>query len=265
MRKSIIATLLSATMVSVPVTALSDTYFDLMGDADKAISEGKWLEAEKSLKDAIALDPENPSNILLMSNLGLVQFYLGQDSAAIATLSDAHKRAPISVTVLKNRAEVYLALGRDSLAYNDYSKIIALDTTLIEPRYMHAVMSLRYGDYATAQNDCDALNRMSPGSDEANTAYGALYTATEQWEKAIPYYSELIKKKPSADLYSARAVCYLMTQKLNEASADIAAGLELDPDNGELYLYRGYLNKLRYRKDDARNDVRKAFELSEKE
>ena len=110
MRKSIIATLLSATMVSVPVTALSDTYFDLMGDADKAISEGKWLEAEKSLKDAMALDPENPSNILLMSNLGLVQFYLGQDSAAIATLSDAHKRAPVSVTVLKNRAEVYLAL-----------------------------------------------------------------------------------------------------------------------------------------------------------
>lgn len=101
MRKSIIATLLSATMVSVPVTALSDTYFDLMGDADKAISEGKWLEAEKSLKDAMALDPENPSNILLMSNLGLVQFYLGQDSAAIATLSDAHKRAPVSVTVLK--------------------------------------------------------------------------------------------------------------------------------------------------------------------
>ncbi len=58
MRKSIIATLLSATMVSVPVTALSDTYFDLMGDADKAISEGKWLEAEKNQAAAMCSRPD---------------------------------------------------------------------------------------------------------------------------------------------------------------------------------------------------------------
>ena len=35
----------------------------------------------------------------------------------------------------------------------------------------------------------------------------------------------------------------------------------MTPDDGELYLYRAALNKMRYRPDDAKADALKAIEL----
>ncbi len=52
-----------------------------------------------------------------------------------------------------------------------------------------------------------------------------------------------------------------MTGNLNEASSDISEGMRLDPADGELYLYRALLNRMRYRPDDARADARRAVEL----
>lgn len=240
---------------------MAQSYFDLVGDADKAISQGKWDEAESLLTEAIESQPLNPSNILLLSNLGIVRYNLGKDSLAIATLDEAHRRAPVSVTVLSNRAQVFTAMGRDKEAYADYSRIIELDSTLVEPLYMHAIMSLRQEKFDTSLEDCRKLEKLSPETQETQIAYASYYSATEQWENALPYYTAILEKTPSTEMYGARAVCYLMLQRLNEASADITSGLELNPDDGELYLYRAYLNKMRYMNDDARADLTKAIKL----
>lgn len=240
---------------------MAQSYYDLVGDADKAIAEGKWENAEALLTEAIESQPLSPSNILLLSNLGIVRYNLGKDSLAIATLDEAHRRAPVSVTVLSNRAQILTAMGRDKEAYADYTRIIELDSTLIEPRYMHAIMSLRQDEFDKSLEDCKALERLAPDSQETQIAYASYYSATEQWENALPYYNAILEKTPSTEMYGARAVCYLMLQRLNEASADITSGLELNPDDGELYLYRAYLNKMRYMNDDARADLTKAIRL----
>ena len=251
----------SIILLLMPVLLAAQSYLDLVDNADKAIADGDWSGAETNLVEAIGLRPEDPSNILLLSNLGIVRYNLGKDSLALASLDEAHRRAPKSVTVLLNRAEVLTAMGRDDDAYRDYTTVIGLDTTLTEPRYMHAIMSLRRGDFDTSRADCEALERMSPSSEETNTAFGSYYSATEQWDKALPYYTALLEKQPSTHIYGARAVCYLMLQRLNEASADINSGLALDPKDGELYMYRAYLNKMRFEIDVARADLRKAIEL----
>lgn len=240
---------------------MAQSYFDLVGEADKAIAEGKWKDAEDYLTEAIDSQPLNPSNILLLSNLGIVRYNLGNDSLAIATLDEAHRRAPVSVTVLSNRAQVLTALGRDKEAYDDYSRIIELDSTLIEPLYMHAIMSLRQDEFEKSLKDCERLEILSPEAQETKIAYASYYSATEQWEKAIPYYTAILEKAETTEMYGARAVCYLMLQRLNEASADISSGLEINPEDGELYLYRAYLNKMRYMNDDARSDLTKAIKL----
>ena len=240
---------------------MAQSYFDLVGEADKAIAEGKWKDAEDYLTEAIDSQPLNPSNILLLSNLGIVRYNLGNDSLAIATLDEAHRRAPVSVTVLSNRAQVLTALGRDKEAYNDYSRIIELDSTLIEPLYMHAIMSLRQDEFEKSLKDCERLEILSPEAQDTKIAYASYYSATEQWEKAIPYYTAILEKAETTEMYGARAVCYLMLQRLNEASADISSGLEINPEDGELYLYRAYLNKMRYMNDDARADLTKAIKL----
>lgn len=252
---------MSIILLLIPVMLSAQSYLELVELADKSIAEGDWSGAETNLLEAISLRPEAPTNILLLSNLGIVQYNLGKDSLALASLDQAHRRAPKSVTVLLNRAEVLTAIGRDDEAYRDYTTVISLDSTLTEPRYMHAIMSLRRGDFNTSLADCKALEQMSPASEEANTAFGSYYSATEQWDKALPYYTALLEKQPTTHIYGARAVCYLMLQRLNEASADINSGLALDPKDGELYMYRAYLNKMRFEIDAAREDLRKAIEL----
>ncbi len=254
------STICAAALMSAP-TVTAQSYYDLVGEADKAIADGNWENAESYLTEAMEMEPQNPTNIMILSNLGIVRFNLGKDSLALANLDEAHRRAPVSVTILDNRAQVLTALGRDKEAYRDYSRIIELDTTLYEPRYMHALLALRMDEPEKTLDDCRALQRMNPDNEHTKIAYGSYYSATEQWEKAIPYYTEILEKNPTAEIYGARAVCYLMLQRLNEASADITSGLELNPENGELYLYRAHLNKMRYLNEDARTDLKKALDL----
>lgn len=254
--------LLLAALIALMGGAVSaQNYFDLVGEADKAIARGEWSDAEDYLSEAMELEPLNPSNIMLLSNLGIVRYNLGNDSLALAALDEAHRRAPVSVTVLANRADVLLAMGRDRDAYADITRITELDTTLIEPLYMHAIMALRLDEPGRSLDDCLRLERLAPDSVETSVAFASYYSATEQWNNALPYYDRVIERSPSAEIYGARAVCNLMLQRLNEASADISSGLELDPNSDELYLYRAYLNKMRYLNDDARADLTKALRL----
>ena len=71
-----------------------DPYFLLCGQADRAIADGDYDEAAARLIDAISIRPAAPESILLMSNLGMVYSYMERDSLALATLNEAHRRAP---------------------------------------------------------------------------------------------------------------------------------------------------------------------------
>lgn len=236
-------------------------YFGLAEEADKAIKEHRWRDAENVIIDALKMEPQNPSNALLLSNLGIVRFNLGEDSLALSALNEAHRIAPASVVVLENRAKVYRSMGRDKDAYNDYTRIIALDSTLLEPRFLHCMIALNYLDLGAAQTDIDMLDKMAPDSEELAIARASMYQTTGRLDKAVEQYTILIEKAPSAVYYGGRAACLLMLERYGEAADDIAAGLKLDESDSELYLYRAYLHKCRYHHEDAENDKRKAISL----
>ncbi len=244
-----------------PNKELEDSYYGLIGRADKAIEHGDWAGAEEYLLTALSNEPQHPTNVMVMSNLGLVQYNLGRDSLALETLSRAHAIAPRSVTILANRAQVLEAMGRDSLAFADYSKVLALDSSVVEPLYAHAMIALRLGYTDKAVADCNRLQEVAADSVQTHRAWANVYSVKKQWLDAIPHFTALIDAVPTAADYCGRAVCYLMLNRLNEASADISTGLELDPENRELYFYRAYLNKARYRHDDAREDMRRALSV----
>lgn len=236
-------------------------YVKLMGQADSAIAKEDWRKAESLLIEALRLEPANPSNVILVSNLGMIRFYQGRDSMAIATLNDAHAMAPNAVVVLSNRASVLAALGQYDKAYADWEAILEIDSLHTGARYLHAMEAMRRGDLPTAENDVAFMDRNADKDPRTDLARGTLYSATGRYAEAIPSLNHSIESSPTSELYATRALCHLMTGGLNEASADIAEGLNLDPSDGELYLYRALLNKLRYRNDDAKADARRAVEL----
>lgn len=267
MKRLVYIALLSLLLSAMPAWAeepdslQNNDYFEYMGKADEAIAAGDWEEAEKCLLSAIMSDPTNPTRVMILSNLGLVQYNLGRDSLALNSLNEAHRMAPRSAKVLTNRAEVLVAMGKDEDAYADYEEILSIDSTRVDALYIHSLLGLRLGRFEDALADCRRLEDVAPDSYDMHLAYGSYYTAIKDWQFAVPHYTALIASDPSAALYCARAVCYLMLDKLNEASSDISSGLELEPENSELYFYRAHLNKKRFMTDDARADMKRALEL----
>lgn len=237
---------------------LSAEYLKLVEQADKAISDMKWDEAIGHIDAAMHLEPANPNNVLLMSNKGMLQYYAGEDSLAIETMTVAHKIAPSSTTVLQNRAKVYTAAGKPHEAIADYTDVIALDSTLIEPHFYRAMLVFQTGNPNQAKEEIAQMKRMFPDHQSTVLAEATYLAYTGSYQEAIPLLTQLIEKEATVGDISTRAMCYLMTGDLQAASDDIAKGLELDPTDGELYLYRAMLNKMRYRPDDAKADAGKA-------
>lgn len=236
-------------------------YVKMMGAADSAIAKGDWELAEKYLRNAMRMEPANPANLLLLSNLGMVQFYQGQDSLALSTLTDACNIAPRTVPVLANRATVYEALDKHEEALGDCNRILAIDTANVRARAMRINYNIRKGNTDSAEADLDTLLLYSPDNHIALILAGNIYASTGRYAEAISPLSKVIEKDPQAEYYAVRALCRLMTGNLNDASTDIAEGLRLNPSEGELYLYRAVLNKMRYRNDDAKSDAKRAEKL----
>lgn len=236
-------------------------YFALSGEADKAIADGDYATAVMRIKDAIAIDPSNPSNVLLLSNLGVMYDELGQDSLALDAYNKALAIAPAMTTVTANRGRLYLKMGREADAYDDFSHVIERDSLNADARYYRGMLALYSGAPGVAGRDFNVLASVDPDGYRTQMAMAMLLTRTGDYEGAARYYEKLIKEQPSEEFYGSLAYCYLQTGNLSDASRVIAAGLEKYPDDGALYYFRAWLRRDSFLVKEARADADKAVKL----
>ena len=243
------------------LSAADSIYLNLVEMADFAIAAEDWVTAEESLLSAMRGQPANPANVLLLSNLSIVRYQQGKDSLALATINDALIMAPRSITALNHRARMLKNMGRINDAYRDYQTILGIDSSLVEPRYMHGIIALSNHDYATAHRDFTKLSTIAP--DDAYTIDGMAmyYYYTSEFNKAIPFFSKLLSNNPSIENYSSLIMCHLFLEQLAEASSTISDAMKLYPLEGRFYLHRAYLNHLYYRHNDSDSDIKRAIEL----
>ena len=242
-----------------PADETHSRYLDLVEKADSAIKAEDYLSAIDFLSEAIRSEPSNPSNVLLLSNSGMLYYYIGQDSLAMETLNIAHRMAPSSVTVLLNRAKVSAGTGNSAQALADYTLVTELDSTLVDPWIQRGILQLRGGDVRGAEASLAEAAKIEPNSRETYVAFALLYSRTKRPSEAIPYLNKLIKKEPLAEYYAERALCRLALDDLSGASSDIGEGIELDNENPDLYVARALLNKRRFREKDAIADAKLAL------
>lgn len=255
--------ILAATLIIPAARAESDgkDAETAWAEIDRSIAAGQWSTADSLITEAIASRPDDATNVMLLSNLGMIRHYAGNDSLALATLTMAHDAAPLSVTILANRAAVLTSMGRVAEAVDDYDCIELLDSTYSDTYLYRGLIRLYSGNFEDALADLQKREKLSPHNEDSLFAMASFYTITENYENAISYYTQLIRSKPMAEYYAGRALCALQLDRLVDASEDIADGLDLDPDYSELYLCRAILNKKRYCADDARTDADRAIAL----
>lgn len=238
-----------------------NAYLALVDSAQTATNTGRYDDAARFLHRALSARPASPTNVLLLSNLGMVQHYAGRDSMAYTTLSSALAQAPGSITILMNRGKVLTSMGRYDAAIADFSSALRRDTSRMEPRFYRAMILIHTGEVLSADADADTLMWRSPRSRMALEAKSAALRAMSRFEEAIPLINELISHYPDAAAYGARAACRVMTDDLNGAASDVAEALSRQPENPDFILTRALLNKKRYRRDDALKDAEEAIRL----
>lgn len=268
MKKTRLSILALAIAITLPgITASSpenfdeDPYLILCGEADSAIARQDYHSAAARLNDAMAVKPHSPSNVLLLANLGMVYSMMDSDSLALSSLQRAIDEYPGMKIVHTNRAHVLLKLNRDHEAYEEFSTVLKLDSLDTEARYYHGIIALYSGWQDIAERDFKILDKLEPRTERTALALATLYSLTGRSRDAIPHYQTLINSDPAAEYYAALAGCYLQIQNLSEAAYTIAEGLKKYPEDPELFYYRAWLNRDRYRTDDAHADAKRAVAL----
>lgn len=240
--------------------ASAQGYYAFVDSSEVYIGLKDWGKAEYFISKALETEPDNSNNSLLLSNLATVQRYAGKTTDAVRNYSLALFMTPNAVTLLKNRASLYLQLDSIDLAYADYERVISLDNKDLESLYNHGMIAMGKDKMGISRDDFDRLKAISPKSFYAINGDAVWHLVKGNYNNAIEGFGKVIKFRPSVDAYMNRAECYMATKKLNEAFEDIRAALELDSTNGSIYMMKARLDRLRYDEMQMKRDL----ELAEK-
>ena len=250
--------------VERPYIADLDTetpYFQYIDSAQTYIYSHDWPVAEQWLLKAFTIDPENPSNSMVLSNIATLQRYQGKLAEAVKNYSLALDMTPHAVTLLLNRAALYIEMDSVQSAIDDYERVCELDMYNTEARYSLGVLAMERGDTKRAEDLFTEIKRINPNSGLYHEGMGLLHKRNGNHGRAAELFTQVIKVQPNAQLLGHRADCYLAMKRLNDAEADIRTALEMTPDDPYLYVLRAKLNKLRFQRDDMNRDIDTAVAL----
>ena len=236
-------------------------YFQYIDSAQTYIYSHDWPVAEQWLLKAFKAEPDNPGNSLVLSNIATLQRYQGKLADAVKNYSLALDMTPHAVTLLLNRAALYVEMDSIVRAEDDFSRVCELDPYNTEARYSLGVLAMERGDTKRAEDLFNEIKRINPNSGLYHEGMGLLHKRNGNHARAVELFTQVIKAQPTAQLLAHRADCYLAMKRLNEAADDIRTALEMTPDDPYLYVLRAKLNKLRFQRDDMARDIDKAVSL----
>jgi len=245
----------------LPTIDAETPFFQYLDSAQTYIYSHDWAVAEQWLLQAFKADPDNPSNSMVLSNIATLQRYQGKLSEAVKNYSLALDMTPHAVTLLLNRAALYVEMDSMQRAIDDYERVCELDMYDTESRYSLGVLAMENGDAKRAEDLFNEIRRINPNSGLYHEGMGLLHKRNGNFGRAAELFTQVIKVQPSVQLLGHRADCYLAMKRLNDAADDIRAALEMAPENPYLYLLRAKLNKLRFQRDDMNRDIDTAVSL----
>ncbi len=217
------------------------------------------------------MEPANPHNALLFSNLGTIQRRQHRYEQALDSYTLALNIAPRAIPALMNRAALYLELGKDDLARIDYSLVLDIESDNQEALLMRAYIYMRQRNYNFAKSDYERLLKLAPQSYNGRLGLATLEQKEGKYEAALSILNGMIAEKGGeatrlttqqyAVLYVARAGVEQDMKHVDLAMMDLEEAIKLDASQTEAYLIRGKFTFLK-EKELAKRDFERPFHLA---
>lgn len=240
----------------------AQTYQELSERALDRVEADEPDQAEELFRQALKLEPTNPRNALIFSNIGMIQHRKREYDDAIESFTYALNIAPKAVPILLNRAAVYMELGKTDHAYTDYCQVLDGDKVNAEALLMRAYIYTIRRDYKAARMDYDCLLGIDPANYNARLGLATLNQKEKKFNAAVGLISKLIAEHPGdAVLYVARAGLEVDMEHIDLALIDLEEAIRLDADAPDAFILRGEIYLSQKKKALAKQDFEKAIRL----
>ncbi|MDR1880274.1 MAG: tetratricopeptide repeat protein [Tannerellaceae bacterium] len=242
--------------------ANGQTYEELIGQSYDHLDKGDLPAAEESLKAAMRLEPANPYNYALLTNLGTIQRRQGKTEEAILSYTTALSRQPDNELILENRASLYAETGEHEKALADYTSLLLLNPDNQDALYNRGLIHVRKKDFLSAEIDFDKILEVNEKSVHGRLGHAILEKMRGNYDESERIYNYLIGELPREwPLYESRADLYFLMGKNGRAMADINKLFVETPPNAALYILRGKVKLAQYERESAVKDFLTAKEM----
>lgn len=240
----------------------AQTYDEYISQAMDAIETDSLAKAEMFFKEALKLEPANIKNALLFSNLGTIQRRIGKKKEALEAYSLALNLTPYSITILLNRASLYLEMDMLDKAYLDYCNVIDLDAKNKEALQFRAYVYMRRRQYMEARLDYQRLLAEEPGNKTARVGIAMVNQKDKRYREALEELNRLITDYPrDVSLLKARAELEVEMNSLELALLDLEEAVRITPNDADIYVMCGEIYLTQGKKREAYAAFEKAVEL----
>ncbi len=243
-----------------PVNA--QTYEELVDQSFTYIDKEELFAAEESLKAAMRLEPANPTNFALLTNLGTIQRRQGKKEDAILSYTAALSRYPDNIMILENRASLFAEMGETEKAISDYTVLLIKDPINQDALYSRGILYLQQKDFIRAEMDFDKILEVNEKTVHGRLGHAVLEKMRGNYDESERIYNYLIDQLPREWLiYEGRADLYFMMGKNSRAMADINRVFSETEPTAALYVLRGKIKLAQYERESALKDFAKALEM----
>lgn len=262
MKKLLFCLIIVAFYIANIAELAAQTYEDYVTRSFDFIEQDSLPQAEEAIKNALRLEPGNPSNGLLLGNMGTIQRRQGKLKEAEQSYSIGLGFMPDNLTLLTSRASLYAEMAEYDKAIEDYTQIIYHEAENEDAFYQRALCRLMNNDTIGARLDLEEIDRFNPQSAKSRLGMAYIYKAQRMWREAAELYDVLIKRNPkSPSLMRERAEVHYLSGRMGAALADVEKSIQMGPRDPYSYLLRAQIRYARGDKEYARRDLNQAREL----
>ena len=237
----------------------AQSFNDLCREGIENIKNYEFQKAIANFEKAEATSTSKHEKIYCMVNIAYSRQMLGDLHGALKSYNEALNINNKELTLIQQRANIYLQLDSVEKALADYNTILKEEESNTGALLCRAHIYTNLGKYREAWNDYAMLERWLPDNISVQLGIAVLYQKEKKYTECMEMLDNLIKKNPDIpELYLARSNVE-REQGYNElALMDINKAIELDPQNASNYLLQAIIYDKMGKKSAAKKSRDKA-------